>query len=103
MQPLHLKESRLASGIGELDSGLGGDYESEVEDDYDDDDGMPTDGLFGDEDDEETKQKNKLGDEHKMLCTPLVRGYAFKEKMWYGQNPNLSETLADPFALLSVG
>ena len=42
---------------------------------------MPPDGFFADEEDEETK-RGKLNDEQKMMCTPLVRGYAFKEKMW---------------------
>ncbi|KAK5165851.1 uncharacterized protein LTR77_008774 [Saxophila tyrrhenica] len=81
VQPLHVKETRAVSGLGGLASGED-EYESDYDDYDDDNDGMPLDGLFADEEDEETKQKNKLNDEHKMMCTPLVRGYAFKEKMW---------------------
>jgi hypothetical protein len=42
---------------------------------------MPPDGFFADEDDDDSKRP-KLTDEQKMMCTPLVRGYAFKEKLW---------------------
>lgn len=82
VQPLHVKETRAASGVGGGDSGSLGSYESELDASFDDEDGgMPLDGFFADEDDEDTK-RSKLTDEQKMLCTPLVQGYAFKEKMW---------------------
>ena len=49
--------------------------------------GMPADGFFADEEDEESKRVT-LSDEQKMICSPwaqrslLVRGYALKEKIW---------------------
>lgn len=52
------------------------------DDDYDDDDGgMPMDGRFADEDDEAT-QLTPLSAEQKLICTPLLRGYSLKNKMW---------------------
>ena len=42
---------------------------------------MPADGFFADEEDEENKRLT-LSDEQKMICSPLVRGYALKEKIW---------------------
>ena len=52
------------------------------EDDYDEDDGgMPIDGRFADEDDEST-QPAPLTAEQKLICTPLLRGYSLKNKMW---------------------
>ena len=82
--PLHLKDTPTASGVG---GGIGGNGEyggeEEYDDGYDEDDGgMPVDGFFADEDDEESKRVT-LTDEQKMICMPLVRGYALKEKMWY--------------------
>ncbi|KAF9690649.1 hypothetical protein EKO04_011319 [Ascochyta lentis] len=52
------------------------------EEDYDEDDGgMPIDGRFADEDDEST-QPAPLTTEQKLICTPLLRGYSLKNKMW---------------------
>ncbi|KAK5110649.1 hypothetical protein LTR62_005689 [Meristemomyces frigidus] len=81
---LHIKDTPTAAGTG------GGDppvAEYGGEDDYeefdDDDGGMPSDGYFADEDEEETKRAGvQLSEDQKMICTPLVRGYALKEKMW---------------------
>ena len=81
--PLHVKDTLAANGVGGGSEGMG-DYggEDEYDEGYNDDDGgMPTDGFFADEEDEESKRVN-LSDEQKMICTPLVRGYALKEKMW---------------------
>ena len=56
--------------------------EDEYDGGYDEDDGgMPLDGFFLDEDDDES-QRVHLTDEQKMMSSPLVRGYALKEKMW---------------------
>jgi hypothetical protein len=81
--PLHVKDTPTANGVGGGGSGLaeyGGD--DEYDEGYDEDDGgMPVDGFFADEEDEENKRMS-LSDEQKMVCTPLVRGYALKEKMW---------------------
>lgn len=65
--------------------------DGQVEDDDDGDDmfdpgdedaggGMPMDGMFADEDGEATRVK--LTTEQKMICTPLLRGYALKNKQW---------------------
>lgn len=82
---LHVKDTPNASGVG---GGSGGsaiaEYggEEEYDEGYDEDDGgMPVDGFFADEEDEENKRM-KLTDEQKMILTPLVRGYALKEKIW---------------------
>ena len=75
---LHVKDTATANGVG-------GDYagDDEYDDGYDDTDGgMPLDGCFADEEHEDSTKKIKLSDEQKMICTPLVRGYALKEKMW---------------------
>lgn len=80
---LHIKDNQIAAGIGggaAPPGELGG--EDEYDEGYDDDDGgMPLDGFFADEEDEESKRVT-LTDEQKMICTPLVRGYALKEKLW---------------------
>ncbi|EME46782.1 hypothetical protein DOTSEDRAFT_125767 [Dothistroma septosporum NZE10] len=47
--------------------------------DYDDG-GMPADGFFDHE--AESKTRAPLSEEHKILCIPLVRGYALREKVW---------------------
>lgn len=45
-----------------------------------DDGGMPADGFFEDEDN--IPKHPALTEEQKLICTPLVRGYALKEKQW---------------------
>ena len=55
--------------------------EEEYEEEEDDDGGMPIDGRFADEDDEST-QPPPLTLEQKLICTPLLRGYSLKNKMW---------------------
>lgn len=60
--------------------GEGEEYNEE--EDFDEDDGgMPIDGRFADEDDEST-QPAPLTTEQKLICTPLLRGYSLKNKMW---------------------
>ncbi|KAK5123020.1 hypothetical protein LTR85_003586 [Meristemomyces frigidus] len=81
--PLHVKDNQTAAGLGG-GAAATGEYggEDEYDEGYDDDDGgMPLDGFFADEEDEESKRVT-LADEQKMICTPLVRGYALKEKLW---------------------
>lgn len=77
-----------------IGSGGGGD-----EDDYDEgydleDGGMPSDGFFEDESDEPATQKKPLTDEQKLLCSPLVRGYALKEKLWLNFFVNAVQEIA---------
>ncbi|TKA51659.1 hypothetical protein B0A55_13327 [Friedmanniomyces simplex] len=80
---LHVKDTPAAAGTGGGTLAVG-DYggEDEYDEGYDDDDGgMPVDGFFADEEDEDNKRVT-MTDEQKMICTPLVRGYALKEKLW---------------------
>ncbi|KAF1351393.1 P-loop containing nucleoside triphosphate hydrolase protein [Delphinella strobiligena] len=42
--------------------------------------GMPLDGHFSD--DQEPSSQPALSDEQKLICTPILRGYALKEKQW---------------------
>ncbi|KAF1352803.1 P-loop containing nucleoside triphosphate hydrolase protein [Lizonia empirigonia] len=67
----------------EEDSEVEGEGEEyNEEEDFDEDDGgMPIDGRFADEDDEST-QPAPLTTEQKLICTPLLRGYSLKNKMW---------------------
>lgn len=44
------------------------------------DDGMPADGVFDDED--ERRKLPELSDEQRLICTPFVRGYSLKSKKW---------------------
>jgi SpoVK/Ycf46/Vps4 family AAA+-type ATPase len=81
--PLHVKDTSAASGLGG-GAGMMGEYggDDEYDEGYDQDDGgMPVDGFFADEEDSESK-RIILTEEQKMICTPLVRGYALKEKVW---------------------
>ena len=53
------------------------DYNDEVNDE---ETGMPIDGHFLDEDDPTTRVP--LTPEQKLICTPLIRGYSLKNKLW---------------------
>lgn len=79
--PLNHKDV-LTNSHHSNDSGDGdGEGEEEPGDDYDQDDsGMPIDGAFADEEDA-TKQP-PLTTEQKLICTPLLRGYSLKDKLW---------------------
>ncbi|KAF2186566.1 P-loop containing nucleoside triphosphate hydrolase protein [Zopfia rhizophila CBS 207.26] len=60
-----------------------GDESADDDDDYDggcDDSGMPIDGHFADE--EEAARHLPLTTEQKLICTPLLRGYSLKNKLW---------------------
>lgn len=82
---LHIKDNNAASGFG------GGEAKDDVEYDHDydqglansddDDGGMPMDGFFV-EDDDDNAIKFELTDEQRLVATPFVRGYALKEKIW---------------------
>ncbi|OCK83952.1 P-loop containing nucleoside triphosphate hydrolase protein [Lepidopterella palustris CBS 459.81] len=63
-----------SGGDGEDDEG------EEVCDADNDDSGMPIDGHFADEDDD--SRRIPLTTEQKLICTPLLRGYSLKNKLW---------------------
>ncbi|KIW00749.1 uncharacterized protein PV09_07732 [Verruconis gallopava] len=72
---LDKKDSKTVGGTG---------LDDDVDDDgiYDDeccDGGMPVDGHFLESDDTE---KQALTDEQRLICSPLVRGYSLKNKLW---------------------
>ena len=58
------------------------DEEEEEDDEYDeeDDSGMPIDGAFADE--EDAAKHVPLTEEQKLICSPLLRGYSLKNKLW---------------------
>ena len=63
--------------------GYDSENEQEEEDDDDldgDDSGMPIDGAFADEDD--VAKHVPLTPEQKLICSPLLRGYSLKNKLW---------------------
>lgn len=85
---LHIKDTNTAVGFGGGDSkgdgddGYGGaDYDGDGNGDSDDA-GMPMDGFFVEEDDDNGPSKVELSEEQKLICSPFVRGYALKEKIW---------------------
>ena len=83
--PLHVKDQPSANGVGGGNMGGAGEYGDD--DEYggggqeDEEGGMPLDGFFL-EDDDDSDTRFTLTEEQKMICCPLVRGYALKEKMW---------------------
>ena len=75
---------RPGGGVPPLGSNIRGHiaiHMFDAEDAGIDDGGMPMDGFFADENDE-TSKPVPLTDEQRLICTPLVRGYALKEKQW---------------------
>ncbi|KAI8932392.1 hypothetical protein NX059_010579 [Plenodomus lindquistii] len=62
------------------DDGIGEEEEEEYIEDWDNGDGIPADGAFADED--ESKKQQPLTPEQKLICTPLLRGYSLKDKLW---------------------
>jgi len=94
--PLHVKDIPAASGVVSGNARAVGEYggEDDYDEGYDEEDGgMPIDGFFADEDEEETKRVS-LTDEQRMICTPLVRGYALKEKIWLNFFVNAVQDIA---------
>lgn len=81
VSPLHIKDVGGSGSAGGLNFGeYGGD--DEYEGGYDDEGGgMPLDGFFEEDEDSEGNRVT-LSEEQKMTCTPLIRGYALKEKVW---------------------
>jgi hypothetical protein len=75
--PLNQKE-QVGGVVNDSDSD--GDVDDDVYDADADDSGMPLDGQFADEDDSSKRQP--LTTEQKLICTPLIRGYSLKNKMW---------------------
>ena len=73
---LERKEARVVGDSSDDDDSYGGgmDDDEEVCDG-----GMPLDGHFLEGDDSE---KQALTDEQKLTCSPLVRGYSLKNKLW---------------------
>lgn len=65
----------------DCDEDDGYDDQGSEADDYDaDDSGMPMDGQFADE--EDAAKHTPLTNEQKLICTPLLRGYSLKNKLW---------------------
>jgi hypothetical protein len=63
----------------------GEEYDPDCEQDEggemdDDDSGMPIDGAFADE--EDMAKQPPLTSEQKLICSPLLRGYSLKNKLW---------------------
>ncbi|OAL45779.1 P-loop containing nucleoside triphosphate hydrolase protein [Pyrenochaeta sp. DS3sAY3a] len=73
LAPLHQKE---AAHLGDHQNG----YDDAIDDYEEDDSGMPIDGQFADEDD--AAKHVPLTIEQKLICTPLLRGYSLKNKLW---------------------
>jgi hypothetical protein len=77
--PLNQKELSLPPVLGWGDEVV--EEEEQMQDDYEEDDsGMPLDGAFADEDD--AAKQIPLTTEQKLICTPLLRGYSLKNKLW---------------------
>lgn len=76
----HSEEDGESYDEDEEEADEGGEYEEEEEFE-EDDGGMPIDGRFADEDDESTHPA-PLTTEQKLICTPLLRGYSLKNKIW---------------------
>lgn len=70
------------------------DDEFNPDDEYDDDmdEGMPVDGHFADEDEE--NQRQPLTEEQRLICTHLLRGYSLKDKAWLNLYVNSVKDIA---------
>jgi len=78
--PLNQKEpAHQANQTGEP-YGEGDDDVEEYEEYEEDDSGMPIDGAFADE--EDAAKHLPLTLEQKLICSPLLRGYSLKNKLW---------------------
>ncbi|CAN9180217.1 unnamed protein product [Alternaria sp. RS040] len=75
--PLNQKDPTPPPPPGQYDEG----EEEECQEFEDEDDsGMPIDGAFADEDD--AVKHPPLTTEQKLICSPLLRGYSLKNKLW---------------------
>jgi hypothetical protein len=71
----------ISWGTVELTEEEDEDDQMSIGDDYDEEDsGMPLDGAFADE--EDAAKHIPLTTEQKLICTPLLRGYSLKNKLW---------------------
>lgn len=96
---LHIKDNNTATGFGggeaqgDVNDYGGNDYDAGLNQDEDDDGGMPMDGFFVEEDEDNT-DKFELSDEQKLIASPFVRGYALKEKIWLNFFVNAVQDIA---------
>lgn len=81
-RPRRLLRSNRHYDDGIIDDDDEEDDEDDYSDDdsYDDDSGMPMDGAFADE--EDAAKHVPLTIEQQLICTPLLRGYSLKNKLW---------------------
>ncbi|KAA8621340.1 SpoVK ATPase of the AAA+ class [Pyrenophora tritici-repentis] len=86
VSPLNWKEPtpmslRNMHGLREYSYGEGNNDDGNEDYEYEEDDcGMPMDGAFADE--EDAAKHVPLTDEQKLICSPLLRGYSLKNKLW---------------------
>ncbi|KAF2822706.1 P-loop containing nucleoside triphosphate hydrolase protein [Ophiobolus disseminans] len=81
--PGSIMNSGLIDYNNTFDFGTGldpSDNDGENEDNDGDDSGMPLDGAFADEDD--AIKLPPLTTDQKLTCTPILRGYSLKNKLW---------------------
>ncbi|KAK6409050.1 hypothetical protein LTR95_018354, partial [Oleoguttula sp. CCFEE 5521] len=84
LTPLHAKEIVLVDGFNAA-SRTDDDNDDDADDEYDGDDYQELDddmSFAPPMEDSEEKKRPALSREQLMMCTPVVRGYALKEKMW---------------------
>ncbi|KAF1830290.1 P-loop containing nucleoside triphosphate hydrolase protein [Decorospora gaudefroyi] len=79
-QPLRLPPRRIIDPISGDFEDSQNEYDAGGEDDYDYDGGMPMDGAFAEE--EDAAKHVPLTTEQKLTCSPLLRGYSLKNKLW---------------------
>lgn len=73
--PRHCSRSDYGDGQSDYDDNV-----SDIDSYEEDDSGMPIDGAFADE--EDAAKHVPLTTEQKLICTPLLRGYSLKNKLW---------------------
>jgi hypothetical protein len=78
--PFPHKDDHTLSIFGEEERDK--ENENSQQDDTSDEEhsGMPIDGYFANEDD--MGKHVTLTNEQKLICTPILRGYSLKEKLW---------------------
>lgn len=78
--PFHQKDVPIPPFLGSDHGSVEDDYPEDEYDDNQSEGGIPPDGFFAD--DEEETRRTPLTEEQKLICTPLLRGYALKDKLW---------------------